>query len=422
MPVGATLAAAAVSAGSAIYSSNQASDAAQNASDAQSQSNAEALALNKAQADRTDAEYAPWRTVGASALQMLARTENIQVPANTFSYYNLPAANSNTTGGTAAGAGTGGTTTPAAPQQLTPGISAGQAYLNANPDVLAEYNKILPTVDWNSPWAAQHGFVQGDPGAFGDWHYQTSGQSEGRAAGVAVAPTYAPATPTSATSSTGAPANNNTLTTPATSGPQAYDANGLPITNTPGKPTGLIPGSTSAVPAGANPQYGDFYASPDYQFRLNQGTTAITGNAAAKGLLDSGSLGKGLIDYGQQAASQEFGSWYNRIASLAGVGQTAVAGSAAAGAASTAAQTGILQSQGAQTASSIATQGGINSGLITSLGGTASGLIQNLGAQPSALPVQSNGFYQGNLTTTPVNSNVAGLTSGVPSDLFGSPI
>lgn len=415
MAIAIPIAAAAVTAGASIYSANQSSDAIQNSSQAQTDSNAAALALNKAQADRTDAEFAPWRTVGAGALQMLARTEGIQVPANTFSYYNLPASNSGTPASAAPGGGPAppgapgaGTAQPAAPQLVTPGVSAGQAYLNANPDVLAEYNRILPTVDWNSPWAAQHGFVQGDPGAFGDWHYQNHGQAEGRAAGVAVAPVYS-ATP--AAGATAPPPTAATAPTPT----GAVDINGQPILSTTGKPTGMA-ATPKGAPAGSDPRYGDFFASPDYQFRLDEGSRAITGNKAAKGLLDSGSLGTGLIKFGQNEASGEFGSWYNRIAALAGVGQTAVNQSATSSANSTAAQTGIIQAQGANTASSIAAQGGVNAGLINNIGNTAAGLIRNIPSQTSQNP---------NIDAAAINAGAVDFgraVSGGSGGLFGPPI
>jgi hypothetical protein len=148
----------------------------------------------------------------------------------------------------------------------------------------------------------------------------------------------------------------------------------------------------------------------------------LDGNYAAKGLLDSGALGKGLINYGQQAASQEFGSWYNRIASLAGVGQTAVAGSAAAGQAAANNSTGILQASGQAGAAGAATQGGISSGLISSLGGTASGLIQNLGSSSRPIGVQSNNLSAFQTVPQSVNSNVDGLIQppSTSYSLFGT--
>lgn len=77
---------------------------------------------------------------------------------------------------------------------------------------------------------------------------------------------------------------------------------------------------------GLNGQPGNFDAftqSPDYQWRLQQGQQSLEHSAAARGKLFSGSTQKALTDYGQGAASQEFGNWFNRLSGLAGTGQAA---------------------------------------------------------------------------------------------------
>ena len=85
---------------------------------------------------------------------------------------------------------------------------------------------------------------------------------------------------------------------------------------------------------------------PSYAFRFNEGRKALENQAAARGGLMSGNTGKALVNYGQQAASQEYGNAFNRhqqqtgnrfnqqaanrgmklnaMQSLAGVGQSAV--------------------------------------------------------------------------------------------------
>lgn len=72
----------------------------------------------------------------------------------------------------------------------------------------------------------------------------------------------------------------------------------------------------------ANPN-ANFQASPDYQFRMNEGLKGVTQNRAVNGLLNSGSALRGLNDYAQNTASNEFGNWWNRQSGLAGVGQAA---------------------------------------------------------------------------------------------------
>lgn len=62
---------------------------------------------------------------------------------------------------------------------------------------------------------------------------------------------------------------------------------------------------------------------PSYQFRLGEGLKALERTASARGGLLSGGALKAAQRYGQDFASQEFGNAYNRLAGLAGVGQTA---------------------------------------------------------------------------------------------------
>jgi hypothetical protein len=60
------------------------------------------------------------------------------------------------------------------------------------------------------------------------------------------------------------------------------------------------------------PSIEEAMASPGYQFRLGQGSDRLQNAASARGTLnDSGTL-KALMDYGQEAASQEYGNVWNR--------------------------------------------------------------------------------------------------------------
>lgn len=76
----------------------------------------------------------------------------------------------------------------------------------------------------------------------------------------------------------------------------------------------------------------DFQEDPGYQFRMEQGQKALEHSAAARGGLQSGGFMKGLDDYSQGMASQEYQNAYNRftndqtnrfnrLSSLAGMGQ-----------------------------------------------------------------------------------------------------
>lgn len=68
--------------------------------------------------------------------------------------------------------------------------------------------------------------------------------------------------------------------------------------------------------------YSAFYNSPDYQFVLQQEQQALDRDAAAHGSLYSGGHEADTLRFGQGLAAQQFGNYYNRLAGLAGVGQT----------------------------------------------------------------------------------------------------
>jgi len=81
----------------------------------------------------------------------------------------------------------------------------------------------------------------------------------------------------------------------------------------------------------------DFQAGidPSYNFRLEQGNLATTNMANRAGGAIGGNALRGLMDYGQGAASQEYGNVFNRfqtqrsniynnLASIAGLGQTSL--------------------------------------------------------------------------------------------------
>lgn len=78
-------------------------------------------------------------------------------------------------------------------------------------------------------------------------------------------------------------------------------------------------GLAGGVPAAMQ----QFQTDPGYQFRLSQGQRAVEQSAAARGGLNSGNTLRALTEYGQNVGSNEFGNYWNRLAGLAGVGQTA---------------------------------------------------------------------------------------------------
>ena len=67
-----------------------------------------------------------------------------------------------------------------------------------------------------------------------------------------------------------------------------------------------------------------FRNTPGYQFGLDEGQKQLQSSAAARGSLYSGKTGKDLIKYGVSYSDQYgYAPYMNRLASLAGMGQTA---------------------------------------------------------------------------------------------------
>jgi len=92
-------------------------------------------------------------------------------------------------------------------------------------------------------------------------------------------------------------------------------------------------GTTAAEPAQTmTAGYDGFQASPGYQFRLSEATKAIERSAAARGRLRSGATMDALQRRVQGVAADEYDTYANRLAALAGVGQTANGATASAGA------------------------------------------------------------------------------------------
>jgi hypothetical protein len=67
---------------------------------------------------------------------------------------------------------------------------------------------------------------------------------------------------------------------------------------------------------GQNQGFQNWQNSTGYQFGLNQGTHSITGNAAAQGLLGSGSTAKALDTYGQNYANTQYGNYTSQLQGL----------------------------------------------------------------------------------------------------------
>lgn len=121
----------------------------------------------------------------------------------------------------------------------------------------------------------------------------------------------------------------------------------------------------------------DFVKDPGYDFRLSQGQRGVEASAAARGGVLSGAALKGVDEFNQNFASNEYQNAYsrfnndqttrfNRLASIAGVGQTSAAQTGALGA-NAANQIGSAQigAGNAAAAGYVGTANAINSGAQT---------------------------------------------------------
>jgi hypothetical protein len=71
--------------------------------------------------------------------------------------------------------------------------------------------------------------------------------------------------------------------------------------------------------------------SPDYKFGLDQGTGALENSATSRGMTYSGAQAKALQRYGNDYAGTKLDQTYNRLAQVAGIGQSGVNNTTLAG-------------------------------------------------------------------------------------------
>ncbi len=81
--------------------------------------------------------------------------------------------------------------------------------------------------------------------------------------------------------------------------------------------------SANGITTPSGPSMAGFFASPDYTFRRDEGMRGLERSAAARGGAFSGNAIRGLTDFNSNLAAGEYGSYFNRLANIAGIGQTA---------------------------------------------------------------------------------------------------
>lgn len=146
---------------------------------------------------------------------------------------------------------------------------------------------------------------------------------------------------------------------------------------------------TKPVTDATKTAFGNYLNSTGYNFNMKQGTSAITGSAAARGLLNSGSTAKALTGYGQNLGSSYFGNYLGQLDKLnsnqfntAGQGINATVSAGSAGT-----QGGVAAGQN--------TQSGANTmgGALATAGGVAAGAVNNWLAPSAGYTGNGNGEW-----------------------------
>lgn len=215
----------------------------------------------------------------------------------------------------------------------TPGQSDYTEYVSGNPDLMAEYQRV--------------GGRFGSIGDYGQFHWNTYGQNEGRAMPM---------------------------------------SGGTPGTNgTDGR-------------AAAENAFNQFRNSTGYDFRVKQGMNAVNSGYAGAGTIKSGAAIKGANDYGQGMATQEFGNYLGALGNQQALGMQA--GSAIAGVSQNAANSmsQIYQQNGANQANAALLKAQNTGQALNSLATIGAGLFGQSQGQQQYQPNQmaASGFYNPN--------------------------
>lgn len=140
--------------------------------------------------------------------------------------------------------------------------------------------------------------------------------------------------------------------------------------------------------------YQSFQESPDYQFTLQQGLQGLDRSAAARGSLYSGGQQADIMQYGQGLASQQYNNYYNKLAGLAGMGQSAAGALAGV-------NTGYANAVGGANAQAASSSANANAEMITGLAGLGNNALQNYAAgRSSAYGAQPNASLWGGQAST----------------------
>lgn len=127
-------------------------------------------------------------------------------------------------------------------------------------------------------------------------------------------------------------------------------------------------GALSQMQALNGGDFSSFTQSPDYQFALSQGQGALDRDAANRGSLYSGGHTTDVLNFAQGLASQNYNNYYNRLAGLAGVGQTSANQLGYAGQNYANGVSGLLMGNAANQTNSIYNRANASSNLASQIG------------------------------------------------------
>lgn len=133
--------------------------------------------------------------------------------------------------------------------------------------------------------------------------------------------------------------------------------------------------SAAGIASRQSNAFDTFRTDPGYQFALDQGSKTLQNSAAARGVLNSGATAKALTTFGQGQADQQYGTYFSRLQSLAGIGQSATNSTQQAG-----------QAYGAAAGNATTNAGNARaSGYINSANATSNGLAGVTGSVGNGL-------------------------------------
>jgi len=201
----------------------------------------------------------------------------------------------------------------------------------------------------------------------------------------------------------GSPQNNRGYANINTPLPDSYYASGFGG----GFNGGNLPSATYGPPAqgqtaqgAAEDAFASFRNGTGYQFRLGEGLDAVGSSYAGIGGLQSGAALRGIAEYGQNFASNEFGNYAGLLSGQQGTGLQAAGAQAGVGVNYANAAAGINQNNAnalssaavARANNSNATIGGIGNAFGNVLGGLAYRPSQGLLPSGGLIPTTGGGF------------------------------